>query len=142
MKLEISTMKNFFGVLAGCSFVFTLGFSKGNATNLDEVICDAMKGMQAQEEKKIPYNIDSYVLTGIDVDCKKKALTTEKKHIEFSLSDFADDFKTNEIRNWKNSNCQIMIFNTDTGWSSTQIINDVNEKLVLKLEANFEICTQ
>lgn len=142
MKLEISTMKNFFIIIAGCCFVFALGFSKGNATNLDEVICNAMKGMQAQEEKKIPYNIDSFVLTGINVDCKKKALTTEKKHIEFSLSDFADDFKINSIRNWENSNCKNMIFNTDTGWSSTQIIKDVNENLVLKLEANFEICSQ
>ena len=69
-------------------------------------------------------------------------LTTEKKHIEFSLSDFANDFKINSIRNWKNSNCKNMIFNTDTGWSSTQIIKDVNENLVLKLEANFEICSQ
>ena len=135
-------MKFFFIILAGCFFVLALGFSKGNATNLDEVICNAMKGMQAQEEKKIPYNIDSFVLTGINVDCKKKALTTEKKHIEFSLSDFADDFKINSIRNWKNSNCKNMIFNTDTGWSSTQIIKDVNENLVLKLEANFEICSQ
>ena len=142
MKLEISTMKNFFIIIAGCCFVFALGFSKGNATNLDDVICNVMKGMQAQEEKKIPYNIDSFVLTGINVDCKKKALTTEKKHIEFSLSDFADDFKINSIRNWKNSNCKNMIFNTDTGWSSTQIIKDVNENLVLKLEANFEICSQ
>ena len=135
-------MKKFFTILAGCSFVLALGVSKGTATNLDEVICNAMKGMQAQEEKKIPYNIDSYVLTRINVDCKEKALTTEKKHIEFSLSDFADDFKINSIRNWKNSNCKNMIFNTDTGWSSTQIIKDVNENLVLKLEVNFEICSQ
>ena len=135
-------MKNFLNIFAGCSFVLALGVSEGTATNLDEVICNAMKGMQVQEEKKIPYNIDSYVLTGINVDCKEKALTTEKKHIEFSLSDFADDFKINSIRNWKNSNCKNMIFNTDTGWSSTQIIKDVNENLVLKLEASFEICSQ
>ena len=88
-------MKNFFIILAGCSFVFALGFSKGNATNLDEVICNAMKGMQAQEEKKIPYNIDSYELTGINVDCKKKALITEKKHIEFLLSDKAQEHIVN-----------------------------------------------
>ena len=135
-------MKIFFNILAGCSLVLALGVSKVTATNLDEVICSAMKGMQAQEEKKIPYNIDSYVLTGIKVDCKKKVLTTEKKHIESSLSDFADDFKINSMRNWKNSNCKNMIFNTDTGWSSTQIIKDVNENLVLKLEANFKICSQ
>ena len=135
-------MKKFFTILAGCSFVLALGGSKGTATNLDEVICNAMKGMQAQEEKKIPYNIGSYDLIGINVDCKKKALITEKKHIEFSLSDFTDDYKTNSIRNWKNSNCKNMIFNTDTGWSTTQIIKDVNKNLVLKLEANFGVCSQ
>ena len=135
-------MKYFLNILLGCSFILALGVSKGTATNLDEVICNAMEGMQAQEEKKIPYDIGSYELIGINVDCKKKALVTEKKHIEFLLSDFADDFKINSIRNWKNANCKNMIFNTDTGWSSTQIIKDVNENLVLKLEANFEICSQ
>ena len=74
-------MKKFFTILAGCSFVFALGGSKGTATNLDEVICNAMKGMQAQEEKKIPYNIDSYELTGINVDCEEKALTLSLIHI-------------------------------------------------------------
>ena len=135
-------MKKVFNILAGCSLVLALGVSKGTATNLDVVICNAMKGMQAQEEKKIPYDIGNYELIGINVDCKKKALVTEKKHIDVSSSDFANDFKINSIRNWKNSNCKNMIFNTDTGWSSTQIIKDVNENLVLKLEANFEICSQ
>ena len=135
-------MKKFFNILAACSLVFTIWVSKGLATNLDEVICNAMKGMQAQEEKKIPYNIGSYELIEINVDCNKKALTTEKKHIEFSQDDFADDFKINSIRDWKNANCKNMIFNTDTGWSTTQIIKDVNENLVLKLEANFGICSQ
>ena len=135
-------MKNFLNLLTGCSFILALGVSKGTATNVDEVICNAMEGMQAQEEKKIPYNIGSYELIGINVDCKKKVLVTEKKHIEFSLSEFPDDFKINSIRNWKNSNCKNMIFNTDTGWSTTQIIKDVNENLVLKLEANFGICSQ
>ena len=68
-------------------------------------------------------------------------LTTEKKHIEFSLSDFADDFKINSIRNWKNSNCKNMIFNTDTGWSSTQIIKDDNENLVLNTNLVAEFLT-
>ena len=135
-------MKYFLNILLGCSFILALGVSKGTATNLDEVICNAMEGMQAQEEKKIPYDIGSYELIRINVDCKKKALVTEKKHIEFLLSDFADDFKINSIRNWKNANCKNMIFNTDTGWSTTQIIKDANEKLVLKLEANFRICSQ
>ena len=135
-------MKYVLNILLGCSFILALGVSKGTATNLDEVICNAMEGMQAQEEKKIPYNIGSYELIRINVDCKKKALVTEKKHIEFLLSDFADDFKINSIRNWKNANCKNMIFSTDTGWSTTQIIKDANEKLVLKLEANFRICSQ
>jgi|TARA_Y200000002_G_scaffold205579_1_gene169611 hypothetical protein len=133
-------MKKFVNILLGCFFV--LGVSKGTAADLDEVICNAMKGMQVQEEKKIPYNIGDYRLMGISVDCKKKALITEKKHLELALSDFGDDFKTESMRNWKNANCKNMIFNTDTGWSTTQIINDVNENLVLKLEANFRICSQ
>ena len=101
-----------------------------------------MKGMQAQEEKKIPYNIGDYELIGITVDCMKKALITEKKHIQYSLSDFADDFKVNSVKNWKQANCRNVIFNTNTGWSTTQIIKDINKNVVLKLEANFEICSQ
>ena len=119
-----------------------MGVSKGTAADLDEVICNAMKGMQVQEEKKIPYDIGDYRLIGISVDCKKKALITEKKHLELASSDFADEFKIESMRNWKNANCKNMIFNTDTGWSTTQIIRDINENLVLKLEANFGICSQ
>ena len=133
-------MKKFVNILLGCFFV--LGVSKGTAADLDDVICNAMKGMQAQEEKKIPYKIGNYELTGLIVDCKNKALITEKKHIEYLLSDFAEDYKVNSIQNWKTSNCKNMIFNTNTGWSTTQIIRDVNENVVLKLEANFEICSQ
>ncbi len=133
-------MKKFVNILL--VWVLVLGFSKGIAADLDEVICNAMKGMQVQEEKKIPYDIGDYRLMGIIVDCKKKALITEKKHLEFLSSDFADDFKMESMRNWKNANCKNMIFNTDTGWSTTQIIRDVNENLVLKLEANFRICSQ
>ena len=132
----------FFNILSICSIFFAFGAIKATGSDLDEVICNAMKGMQVQEEKKIPYNIGDYRLTGISVDCKKKALITEKKHLELALSDFGDDFKTESMRNWKNANCKNMIFNTDTGWSTTQIINDVNENLVLKLEANFRICSQ
>ena len=133
-------MKKFVNILLGCYFV--LGVFKGTAADLDEVICNAMKGMQVKEEKKIPYDLGDYRLMGIIVDCKKKALITEKKHLEFLSSDFADDFKMDSMRNWKNANCKNMIFNTDTGWSTTQIIRDVNENLVLKLEANFGICSQ
>ena len=135
-------MKFFFNILSICAISSSFGAFKAVGNELDKVICNAMKGMQAQEEKKIPYNIGDYELIGINVDCNKKALITEKKHIQYSLSDFSDDFKINSIKNWKNSNCKNMIFNTDTGWSTTQIIKDVNKNVVLKLEANFEICSQ
>ena len=132
----------FFNILSICLIFLAFGVINATASELDEVICNAMKGMQAQEEKKIPYKIGNYELTGLIVDCKNKALTTEKKHIEYLLSDFAEDYKINSTRNWKSSNCKNMIFNTNTGWSTTQIIKDINENVVLKLEANFEICSQ
>ena len=132
----------FLNIIFVCNLSLFLGVFEAIGNDIDEVICNAMKGMQVQEEKKIPYNIGDYELIGINVDCNKKALITEKKHIQYSLSDFSDDFKINSIKNWKNSNCKNMIFNTDTGWSTTQIIKDVNKNVVLKLEANFEICSQ
>ena len=135
-------MKFFFSILAICTISSSFGTLKVVGNELDEVICNAMKGMQAKEEKKIPYNIGDYELIGITVDCKKKALITEKKHIQYSLSDFSEDFKINATKNWKNANCKNMIFNTNTGWSTTQIIKDINKKEVLKLEANFEICSK
>ena len=135
-------MKFFFNILSICAISSSFGAFKVIGNDLDGVICNAMKGMQAQEEKKIPYNIGDFELIGITVDCKKKALITEKKHIQYSLSDFSEDFKINATKNWKNANCKNMIFNTNTGWSTTQIIQDTNEKVVLKLEANFEICSQ
>ena len=135
-------MKKVVSIILVCFILFFLPISKGTASNLDDVICNAMKGMQIQEEAKIPYNIGDYELIRITVDCKKKSLITVKKHIEYSLSDFADDFKFNSIRNWKNANCKNMLFNTDTGWSTTQIIKDVNNNQVLKLEASFEVCSQ
>ena len=125
-----------------CTIFSSFGVFKVIGNDLDAVICNAMKGMQAQEEKKIPYNIGEFELIGITVDCKKKALITEKKHIQYSLSDFSEDFKINVTKNWKNANCKNMIFNTNTGWSTTQIIQDTKKKVVLKLEANFEICSQ
>ena len=135
-------MKFFFNILSICAIFSSFGVFKAIGNDLDEVICNAMKGMQAQEEKKIPYKIGNYELTGLIVDCKNKALITEKKHIEYLLSDFAEDYKVNSIQNWKTSNCKNMIFNTNTGWSTTQVIRDVNANVVLKLEANFEICSQ
>ena len=135
-------MKFFFNILCICAISSSLGAFRAVGNEIDKVICNAMKGMQAQEEKKIPYNIGDYELIGITVDCKKKALITEKKHIQYSLSDFSEDFKINATKNWKNANCKNMIFNTNTGWSPTQIIQDTNKKVVLRLEANFEICSQ
>ena len=135
-------MKFFFNILS-ISVIFSFfGVIQAIGNDLDAVICNAMKGMQAQEEKKIPYNIGDYEITRITVDCKKKALITEKKHIQHSLSDFSENFKINATENWKNANCKNMIFNTNTGWSTTQIIQDANKKVVLKLEANFEICSK
>ena len=135
-------MKFFFNILCICAISSSFGAFRAVGNEIDEVICNAMKGMQALEEKKIPYNIGDYELIGITVDCKKKALITEKKHIQYSLSDFSEDFKINATKNWKNANCKNMIFNTNTGWSTTQIIQDTDKKIVLKLEANFEICSQ
>ena len=135
-------MKFFLNILSICTISSYFGAFKAVGNELDEVICNAMKGMQAKEEKKIPYNIGDYELIGIIVDCKKKALITEKKHIQYSLSDFSEDFKINATKNWENANCKNMIFNTNTGWSTTQIIQDTYKNVVLKLEANFEICSK
>ena len=135
-------MKFFFNILSICAITSSFGAFKAVGNELDKVICNAMKGMQAQEEKKIPYNIGDYELIGITVDCKKKALITEKRHIQYSSSDFSEDFKINVIKNWKNANCKNMIFNTNTGWSTIQIIQDTDKNVVLKLKANFETCSQ
>ena len=135
-------MKFFFNILSICAISSSFGAFKVIGNDLDGVICNAMKGMQAQEEKKIPYNIGDFELIGITVDCKKKALITEKKHIQYSLSDFSEDFKINATKNWKNANCKNMIFNTNTGWSTTQIIQDTDKNVVLKLKANFETCSR
>ena len=135
-------MKFFFNILSIWAISSSFGAFKAVGNELDEVICNAMKGMQAQEEKKIPYNIGDYELIGITVDCKKKALITEKKHIQYSLSDFSEDFKINATKNWKKANCKNMIFNTNTGWSTTQIIQDTDKNVVLRLKANFETCSQ
>ena len=135
-------MKFFLNILSICTISSYFGAFKAVGNELDEVICNAMKGMQAKEEKKIPYNIGDYELIGITVDCKKKALITEKKHIQYTLSDFSEDFKINATKNWKNANCKNMIFNTNTGWSTTQIIQDIDKNVVLKLKANFETCSQ
>ena len=74
-------MKFFFNILYICTISSSFGAFKAVGNELDNVICNAMKGMQAQEEKKIPYNIGDYELIGITVDCEKKALITENKEI-------------------------------------------------------------
>ena len=135
-------MKIYFNILSLCTIFLSSVAYHAFGSDLDQVICNAMKGMQVKEEKKIPYNIGDYELIGITVNCKTKSLITEKRHSQYSLSDFTDDFKVNSVENWKNANCKNMIFNTNTGWSTTQIIKDINKNVVLKLEANFEICSQ
>ena len=124
------------------SAFLAFGVSQAVSSDLDAVICNAMKGMQEQEEKKIPYDIGNYTLTSLTVDCEKKALITEQKHATYTLSEFAEDYRIISMKNWKDSNCKNMIFNTDTGWSTTQIIRDINDQVVIKKEANFEICSQ
>ena len=106
-------MKFFFNILSIWAIYSSFGAFKAVGNELDEVICNVMKGMQAQEEKKIPYNIGDYELTGI-----------------------------NATKNWKKANCKNIIFNTNTGWSTTQIIQDTDKNVVLKLKANFETCSQ
>ena len=97
-------MKNFLNILSICAIFLSFGAIKAIGNDLDEVICNAMKGMQAQEEKKIPYKIGKYELIGLTVDCKNKALTTEKKHIEYLFSEFAEDYKNNPDNKEANQN--------------------------------------
>ena len=44
----------FFNILSICAIFLAFGVINAIASELDEVICNAMKGMQAQEEKKFP----------------------------------------------------------------------------------------
>ena len=60
-------MKNFLNILSICAIFLSFGAIKAIGNDLDEVICNAMKGMQAQEEKKIPYKIGKYELIGLTV---------------------------------------------------------------------------
>ena len=52
-----------------------------------------MKGMQVQEEKKYHITSVNLELMGISVDCKKKALITEKNTLSWLYLNFEDDFK-------------------------------------------------
>ena len=69
-------------------------------------------------------------------------LITKKKHSEYNIFEFPNDFEVKARQNWRDANCSNLIFNTNTGWSTTKIITDVEKKVVLKLEANFEICSR
>ena len=136
-------MKKVINIFIFFSTFLALGVSQGVSSDSDEAICNAMKGMQAQEEEKIPYKLsDEFELTGFIVDCKKKALIIERKYIGNSLSDLVDNVKINGIKKWKNDNCKNMIFNTRNGWSSIQITKDIDNYVVLEAKANFEECSQ
>ena len=119
-----------------------LTLSQVFASNLDEVICSAMKGMVEQESKKIPFNAGEFSVVAISVDCEKKILTTEKKHLDYQKVDFKANFQENYQKNWEKSNCSNMIFNTDTGWSTIQLVKDKEGFLVTKVRADFSKCSE
>ena len=119
-----------------------LTLSQVFASNLDEVICSAMKGMVEQESKKIPFNAGEFSVVGISVDCEKKILTTEKKHLDYRKVDFKPNFQENYQKNWEKSNCSNMIFNTDTGWSTVQLVKGKEGFLVAKVRADFIKCSE
>ena len=119
-----------------------LTLSQVFASNLDEVICSAMKGMVEQESKKIPFNAGEFSVVGISVDCEKKILTTEKKHLDYQKVDFKPNFQENYQKNWEKSNCSNMIFNTDTGWSTVQLVKGKEGFLVAKVRADFSKCSE
>ena len=119
-----------------------LTLSQVFASNLDEVICSAMKGMVEQESKKIPFNAGEFSVVGISVDCEKKILTTEKKHLDYRKVDFKPNFQENYQKNWEKSNCSNMIFNTDTGWSTVQLVKGREGFLVAKVRADYSKCSE
>ena len=119
-----------------------LTLSQVFASNLDEVICSAMKGMVEQESKKIPFNAGEFSVVAISVDCEKKILTTEKKHLDYKKVDFKPNFQENHQKNWEKSNCSNMIFNTDTGWATIQLVKGKEGFLVAKVRADFSKCSE
>ena len=112
------------------------------AGSLDEVICSAMKGMIEQESKKIPFNVGEFSVVRISVNCEKKTLITEKKHTNFQKAEFKANFQETNQKNWEKSNCSNMIFNTDTGWSTVQLVKDKEGLLVSKVRADFSKCSE
>ena len=119
-----------------------LTLSQVFASNLDEVICSAMNGMVEQESKKIPFKAGEFSVVRISVDCEKKILTTEKKHLDYKKVDFKLNFQENYQKNWEKSNCSNMIFNTDTGWSTVQLVKSKEGFLVAKVKADFSKCSE
>ena len=119
-----------------------LPLSQVFASNLDEVICSAMNGMVEQESKKIPFKAGEFSVVRISVDCEKKILTTEKKHLDYRKVDFKPNFQENYQKNWEKSNCSNMIFNTDTGWSTVQLVKGKEGFLVAKVRADFSKCSE
>ena len=101
-----------------------------------------MKGMVEQETKKIPFNAGEFSVVGISVDCEKKILTTEKKHVDYQKADFKPNFQEHYQKNWEKSNCSNMIFNTDTGWSTVQLVKSKEGFLVAKVKADFSKCSE
>ena len=112
------------------------------ANNIDAVICSAMKGMVEQESKKIPFIVDKYEVVGLTVDCENKTLTTQKKHINLKKNEFNINFQETSQKIWEKANCSNMIFNTDTGWSSEQLVLDKEGVLVSRVRANFDYCSK
>ena len=129
-----------------CLNFFFFGFMPSNqvlASSVDEVICSAMQGVVEKELEKIPYKIDSsYLLVNLSVDCQKKTLITEKKHIEMKKVDFEDSFQKASQKKWESLNCSNMIFNTETGWATVQIVKDFDGILVSKVIASYQKCSK
>ena len=73
---------------------------------------------------------------------KKKVLTTEKKHTDYQKGDFKANFQEKYQKNWEKSNCSNMIFNTDTGWSTVQLVKDKENFLVAEVRADFSKCSE
>ena len=109
---------------------------------MDEVICEAMKGMVLQQSKKIPFNVKEYSVVGLSVDCENKTLITEKKHTKLTKNEFEANFQKVHQEKWEKTNCSNMIFNTDTGWSTEQLVKGKDGFLVSRVKANFKHCTK
>ena len=123
-------------------FGLSLPLAQVFANSMDEVICSAMKGMVEQELKKIPFKAGDYSVVGLSVDCKKKTLKTEKKHIKLKKTDFKANFQESSQKIWEKANCSNMIFNTETGWSTVQLVKGKEGVLVSTVRADFRQCSK